>query len=34
MFKIKCLLNPIKFIKGLIEFMKSLIVRKIDFAPG
>jgi hypothetical protein len=34
MFKIKCLLNSIKFIKGLIEFIKNLIVRKIDFASG
>jgi len=31
MFKIRCLLDSIKFIKGLIEFIKSLIERKIDF---
>jgi hypothetical protein len=31
MFKIICLLNSIKFSKGLIEFMKSLIARKMDF---
>ena len=29
--KIRCLLYSIKFIKGLIEFMKSVIARKIDF---
>jgi hypothetical protein len=28
MSKIRCLLDSIKFIKGLIEFMKSLIARK------
>ena len=31
MFKIRCLLDSIKFIKGLIEFIKSLIARKINF---
>jgi hypothetical protein len=31
MSKIRCLLDPIKFSKGLIEFMKSLIARKMDF---
>jgi hypothetical protein len=31
MSKIRCLLDSIKFIKGLIEFIKSLITRKIDF---
>jgi hypothetical protein len=31
MSKIRCLLDSIKFSKGLIEFMKSLIARKIDF---
>jgi len=31
MFKIRCLLDSIKFIKGFIEFMKSLIERKINF---
>jgi hypothetical protein len=31
MSKIRCLLDSIKFIKGLMEFMKSLIARKIDF---
>jgi hypothetical protein len=29
--KIRCLLDSIKFIKGSIEFMKSLIARKIIF---
>ena len=31
MSKIICLLDSIKFIKSLIEFMKSLITRKINF---
>ena len=31
MFKIKCLWTQLNFIKGLIEFMKGLIERKIDF---
>ena len=31
MSKIRCLLDSIKFSKGLIEFMKSLIARKMDF---
>jgi len=31
MSKIKCLLDSIKFSKGLIEFMKSLIAIKINF---
>jgi hypothetical protein len=31
MSKIRCLLDSIKFIKGLIEFIKSLIARKINF---
>jgi hypothetical protein len=31
MSKIKYLLDSIKFSKGLIEFMKSLIARKMDF---
>jgi hypothetical protein len=31
MSKIKCLLDSIKFSKDLIEFMKSLIARKMDF---
>ena len=31
MSKIRCLPDSIKFIKGLIEFIKSLITRKIDF---
>jgi hypothetical protein len=29
--KIKCLWTQLNFIKGLIEFMESLIARKIDF---
>jgi hypothetical protein len=31
MSKIRCLFDSIKFSKGLIEFMKSLIARKMDF---
>jgi len=31
MSKIRCLLDSIKFIKDLIEFMKSLIAKKIVF---
>jgi hypothetical protein len=31
MSKIRCLLDSIKFSKDLIEFMKSLIARKMDF---
>jgi hypothetical protein len=31
MSKIRCLLDSIKFSKGLIEFMKSLIATKMDF---
>jgi hypothetical protein len=31
MFKIRCLWTQLNFIKGLIEFMKGLIERKIDF---
>ena len=29
--KIKCLWTQLNFIEGLIEFMKVLIARKIDF---
>jgi hypothetical protein len=29
--KIKCLWTQLNFIEGLIEFMKGLIARKIDF---
>jgi len=29
--KIKCLWTQLNFIEGLIEFMESLIARKIDF---
>jgi len=29
--KIRCLWTQLNFIKGLIEFMKGLIARKIDF---
>jgi hypothetical protein len=29
--KIRCLWTQLNFIKGLIEFMESLIARKIDF---
>jgi len=29
--KIKCLCTQLNFIKGLIEFMKGLIARKINF---
>jgi hypothetical protein len=30
-FKIRCLCTQLNFIEGLIEFMESLITRKIDF---
>jgi len=29
--KLKCLWAQLNFIKGLIEFMEGLIIRKIDF---
>jgi hypothetical protein len=29
--KIRCLWTQLNFIEGLIEFMKGLIARKIDF---
>jgi hypothetical protein len=31
MFKIRCLWTQLNFIEGLIEFMKGLITRNIDF---